>query len=199
MTNHSSYRHPQHDAIVRMLLDGVTERNTATQLGIGRAAVARVRGVEGISPRTNRTTREQKVDRFVLPADANGHVLWTGRSSTSGAPVIRHMGVEIPASHVTFEQRAKRPPVGMVKSDCGVQYCIASTHITDELERRNLRGQERALYGLDPVPWDSCPKAGHPWAEHGRFQPDLSPYCRACNTVTAARARARAKARKDTA
>jgi len=186
----SSYRHPKHDEIAALVRDGWNDRAVARQLNVHNRAVTRVRDIEGVSHRTNRTSREDKLARFSSGPDKEGHTGWTGRRSrSSGVPVIRHLKVQLPASHVAFEQRTGRPPVGMVKAECGQDHCLTPAHVSDEIERRNVRGQERALYGLDPVPWATCPKGRHAWDDHGRFQPDLSPYCKGCNTETAARVR----------
>jgi hypothetical protein len=191
----SSYRHPKHDQIAELVRAGARDRAVAAQLGVHNRAVTRVRDILGISHhRNNATTREAKLARFSTPVDDGGHIGWTGRRATSGAPVIRHLKVQIPATHVAFEQRTGRPPVGIVKAECGRNYCLTPAHISDEIERRNVRGQERALYGLDPVPWTTCPKDLHEWDKHGRFEPDLTPYCKGCNSERAARVRAARKA-----
>lgn len=185
----SSYRHPKHDEIAALVRQGWTDNAVAIHLKVHKRAVTRVRDIEHVPHRTNSTTREQKLDVFTTPMDADGHTGWTGRRGTSGVPVIRHRKVQMPASHVAFEMRTGRPPVGMVKAECGRDHCLTPAHVSDEIERRNVRGQERALYGLEPVPWTTCPKGLHQWDESGRFQPDLSPYCKGCNTLVAARVR----------
>ena len=183
-----TYRHPKHDAIAEMVKNGWKDRAVAAHLGVHNRAVTRVRDIEGVLHHNNSTTKEAKLDRFTV-AGTDGHTNWTGRLGTSGAPVIRHLKVQIPASHVAFELRTGRPPVGIVKAECGRDHCLTPAHVSDEIERRNVRGQERALYGLEPVPWKTCAKGTHAWAEHGRFQPDLTPYCKGCNTERAGRVR----------
>lgn len=184
-----SYRHPKHDAIAELVLAGEKDRAVAAQLGVHNRAVTRVRDILGVKHHNNSTTKEAKLERFSTSPDADGHVGWTGRIANAGAPAIRHLKVQIPASHVAFELRTGRPPVGIVKAECGRAHCLAPTHLSDEIERRNVRGQERALYGLEPVPWSTCPKGTHEWDEYGRFQPNLTPYCKGCNTERAARTR----------
>ncbi len=191
---HGSYRHPKHDEIAALVNAGVNDRAVARQLGVHNRAVTRVRDILGVRHHNNSTTKEAKLARFIAAVDADGHTGWTGRKATSGAPVIRHLKVQIPASHVAFELRTGRPPVGLVKAECGRGYCLTPAHISDEIERRNVRGQERMLYGLDPVPWGLCPKELHTWEDSGRFQPDLTPYCKGCNTERAARVRNAQKA-----
>lgn len=187
---HGSYRHPKHDAIAELVRAGAKDRTVAAQLGVHNRAVTRVRDIIGVAHHNNSTLKEAKLERFTTPVDSGGHTGWSGRKTVSGgAPVIRHLKVQIPASHVAFELRTGRPPVGIVKSECGRDHCLTPAHVSDEIERRNVRGQERVLYGLDPIPWATCTKGTHEWAEHGRFQPDLTPYCKGCNTERASRIR----------
>lgn len=185
---YSTYRHPKHAQISAMILAGATDTAVAAELHVARRSIARVRGILGVQPKTNSTTREAKVARFSFP-DGYGHTGWNGRTATSGAPVIRHLKREMPASHVVFEARTGRPPVGIVKAECGYPDCLTPAHVGDELERRQVRMQLRALAGLPPQPWDLCSKGKHGWEEHGRVQPDLEPYCATCNTERVRNAR----------
>lgn len=193
-----SYRHPKHDEIAELVRDGWTDTAVAAHLGVHNRAVTRVRDILGLAHHTLSTTKEEKVARASVPEDG-GHTRWTGRRANNRVPVIRQFKVQIPASHVAFEQRTGRQPVGIVKAECGREHCLTPAHVSDELERRNVRGQERAMYGLDPQPWDTCPKGIHGWSLHGRFQPDLTPYCKGCNSDRAARVRAARKAESETA
>lgn len=184
----SLYRHPRHDDIVRMLKDGATNKHVAQTLRVDKRAVVRVRDILGLArAHGNATTREDKIASFSVPLDG-GHTGWTGRTATSGAPVIRHRGIELAAAHVAFQTRTGREPVGIVKAECGFHDCLTPAHVADELERRKVRMQERALYGLEPQPWAVCP-SGHSWDDHGRIYPDLKPYCKGCNTERARRVR----------
>ena len=185
----SNYLHPKHEEMAAMLLAGAKNTEVVRDLKVDRRAVSRAREIIGLGrSHGNSTSREDKV-KFYSFARADGHTGWYGRKATSGAPVIRQNGVEIPASHVAFEQFHKRRPVGIVKAVCGYPDCLTPGHADDELGRRKLRMQERALHGLDPVPWDVCPKGAHPWDTAGRFEPDLTPYCKTCNTERARRVR----------
>ena len=134
-----------------------------------------------------------KFARFCEPADAEGHVGWSGRRAHQGRPVIRHGGRDVQAVYVAFEQRTGRKPVGMCRADCDIRHCVAAEHVVDDLERRDLRLQLRAVYGR-PAHWDVCP-SGHSWLEDGRVEPDLTLYCRACNTDRMRRKDARNKAK----
>lgn len=183
------YRHPKHDIIVRMVRAGGTNAGIAAEIKVDRRAVARIRELIGMLPCTNTTSPWDKLDRFSSEPDADGHVWWAGRRSRSGTPQIRHLGTEIPAAAVAFERRTLRSAVGTTRAECGVLHCVADAHVQDDLERRHVRMQLRAVYGLEPMPWDECPE-GHSWDDHGRIEPDLTPYCRQCNTDRAARSRA---------
>jgi hypothetical protein len=187
-----SYRHPKHDAMARRVREGLTDTAIAAELHVDRRAAARVRSLLGVPPKTNTTSLTTKLDRQSVPL-LEGHTGWTGRRNTEGgAPQIRHLGRQIPAAAVAFELRTGRPPVGICRADCDVPHCLTPEHVMDDIERRTLRGQLRALEGLDPQPWDSCPE-GHAWDVHGRIEPDLTPYCKQCNTERAARSRAARK------
>lgn len=131
-----------------------------------------------------------KLVRHSSRPDTAGHVTWSGRRGRHGAPLIRHNGRETPAAAAAFQQRTGRTPVGMSRADCGVQYCIAPDHVQDDLERRHVRLQLRSVYGW-MQPWTAC-RDGHSWEDHGRVEPDLTLYCRACNT-NRARGRRRAE------
>ena len=190
----SSYRHPKHDAIAAMLQVGATVKDTAATLGADRRAVARVRNILGMAPVRNSSTAEEKVARFSVPLDG-GHTGWSGRVTTaSQVPSIRHRSVEVPASHVAFEQRAGRPPVGIVKAECGVPHCLTPSHLSDVPERRNDRMNERALHGMKRQPWDVCPNGRHDWDRYGRVQSDLTSYCTGCSAERNADRRAAARA-----
>lgn len=186
---HSGYRHRKHDQIVSRIERGLTDTAVAAELKCDRRAVARVRAMLGLPPMTNATTKGDKLDRFSSEPDAYGHIAWNGRVTNSGTPVIRHLGKEVPAAAVAFERRAGRPPVGMSRADCDQPQCLAPDHVLDDIERRRVRLQNRQLEGLD-APWAECPKAGHPWEEFGRVEPDLTLYCSRCNTERASRTRA---------
>lgn len=186
----STYRHPKHNAIVRMLTeDDPTNLEVAEALHVARTTVARVRAMLNLPRRTRSTPIGDKLDKYSTEPDKDGHQLWTGRRGTGGAPVIRHCGVERPAAAVAFELRTGRKPVGFSRPDCGTPHCMAPAHILDDVERRDLRLLTRFMMGLGGH-WDACPQAGHPWDTEGRVEPDLSLYCRACGS-------ARAKARRE--
>ena len=181
MSHEPPKRHPKHEEIVRLIRTGMTDRDITAQVHCGKGVVGRTRRMLGIPPRPRKTTKADKYRARITEPDSNGHVFWTGRLSTRGAGVFTHRDANYPAARVAFELRAGREPVGMVKAECGEPSCVAGAHLADEIERRTVRGQERALYGLSPQPWTECPQ-GHPWDTCGRFEPNLSVYCTACTT-----------------
>lgn len=196
----NGYRHPKHDAMAELLLKGLNDADIARQLNVHNRSVTRVRDLMGLPHWTSATTKLDKVLRCTVTAP-DGHTGWNGRRArngrplddqgtrTPGTPVIRHYRVQIPASHVVFEQRAGREPVGIVKAECEFPQCLTGTHLSDEIERRNIRAQERALHGMAAVPWDLCPAGVHQWETDGRFEANLKPYCKSCNTQRKAAAR----------
>lgn len=189
MTGSPGYRHHRHDDIVRLIQDGLSNKAVALELRVDRRAVVRIRAELGIQcPHPNATSRDAKVDRYAVTLDT-GCVAWTGRLSTSGAPTIRHNGRELPAAHVAFERLYGRPPVGAVKVVCDLPRCLNPRHMGDELTRRSERMMERAVVGMPMRPWDVCPKGLHSWESDGRIEPNLTPYCKSCNTLRAARSR----------
>lgn len=188
-------RHRLHDLIVAAIEAGGTNVGIAADLGCNKRAVARVRTIIGHEPHPRTTTPLQKVAaRSVREGD---HVGWNGRRGASGAPSIRIHDTSMPATHVVFQDRAGREPVGIVQSECGFPHCLNGWHLSDEVERRRVRLQERALYGMDE-PWDICPKGLHDWDTWGRIEPSsLSLYCAKCNTERAARSRAARQAERN--
>lgn len=189
------YQHPKHDQMVVLLRQDLTDSAISAQLHCDRRAVARVRKLIGLPVKTNATSIQDKLDQHSTEPDADGHQLWTGRRSMSGAPTIRHCGKELPAAAVAFERRTGRKPVGTCRASCAdadgnALYCVAPAHVQDDLERRRDRMTERAMIGLAAAPWTDCPKCGADWDTHGRVEPSLDAYCKNCTTIRAQRSRA---------
>jgi hypothetical protein len=180
-------RHPLHDLIVAAIEEGGTNVGIGAALGCNKRTVARVREIIGHPPNSRTTTPAQKMAARAVPDGE--HVAWTGRRGPTGIPSIRVHNTTMSASHVAFEQRTGRKPVGIVKTECGYTHCLNGAHLSDEIERRAVRLQERALYGMD-APWSICGAGLHDWDTWGRIEPKtLSLYCAACNTERARRIR----------
>jgi hypothetical protein len=194
--NENLYLHRKHHAIEAAIKDGHTDTGIAAQLHVDRRAVARVRKMLGIPPMTNSTSKLYKILKYSTAPDADGHVLWTGRRN-HGTPVIRHKEQEYPVAAVLFEERTGRKPVGFTRSECGREYCVAPSHLCDDVERLRVRLQLRALYGRE-MPGDQCSQ-GHPWPEHMSVGPEprLVIYCRTCGTNRARRSREAAQAEQE--
>lgn len=175
----NKYQHPKHEDIANGIKSGHSDRGIAEALKVDRRAVARTRKILGVPPIDTSKTLTQKVLDHVTPADSDGHVLWTGSRTSCGAPRVRHLGREIPVSHIAFETRTGRKPVGIVKADCGVRGCVAGTHVVDDVERRAIRLLMRSMTGY-PVHWQDCPTCGLDWNTVGRVQENLELYCKDC-------------------
>lgn len=187
-------RHAKYDEMAALIRNGASDQDVATALGVSRRSASKVRRELGVPKWTRPVPAlDEKFSQHAVP-DLDGHTGWDGYYSAYGIAMIRRRGKHTPASHCAFEQRAGRPPVGQVRAECGVRSCLTGEHLGDELERRTVRMQERAVHGLDPQPWDVCSKGLHTWEEAGRLQPDLTPYCRECNTTRSAVNRARREA-----
>lgn len=175
------YRHPQHDRIAEVLRsEGLSDPSVAKMFGVYRKTVNRIRRVEGIPAFTNsRSVADVLAQHARLGAD--GHTLWTGVRDTGDTPQIRIGGRYQRASHVVFERHYGRAPTGYVKADCDVEHCLTGAHLMDDLGRRYLFMQLRALHGLYGH-WDNCSMCGANWETSGRVQPNLQVYCNACST-----------------
>lgn len=179
-------QHPNHDQIVALIQEGLSNRAIHGKLGGCRRVMAKIRAGMGREAFTHVTPVEEQLKQHCTPADRDGHVAWTGGVNSAGNPRIRHNGRDLPVSRVVFERQNERKPEGQVRADCGVRGCVAPSHLADELGRRKVRLVLRAIY-LYPPHWDNCPACGGSWDEEGRVDNDLSVYCRRCNSSRRAR------------
>lgn len=178
------YRHPKHDLAAELLRQGVTVQDTAARVGMARSAVRRVRALENIPPSPRTVPIGDKLAASTVWLDETDHAVWSGKRN-HGTPVIRHRGGERSAAGVAYETARGRAPYGIAKSEChldgGPEHCMNPAHILDERDRQTERRQLRMLYGYGPTA-DFC-EAGHDQDEHGKLEPDLTPYCGLCNTL----------------
>ncbi|MFC8271115.1 WhiB family transcriptional regulator [Streptomyces sp. NPDC057271] len=58
----------------------------------------------------------------------NGHVRWTGRTTSN----FQIEGRVYTPNQLAFVVGRKRRPVGIVRNDCGRKGCVAAEHLTDE-------------------------------------------------------------------
>lgn len=187
-------QHASREQIVQLIRAGMSNRRIHQELNCCRRAVAAIRRELGIATFSRTVSVADQLKRHCTPADGDGHVLWTGALSTSGTPRLRLNGGEIPVTHVMFKRRTGRKPVGQVRSDCGVKGCVAPAHVLDDIERRTVRLQMRALYGL-VGPWVLCAHCGSDWESEGRVEDSLDLYCRRCATDRTRRNRAERRER----
>lgn len=173
------YRNPRHDEIAAAIRQGLSDPAVAKKLGVARKTVARVRLIENLPAFTKARTVAQIWIQDARAED-DGHTYWDGCRDTGGVPQIRSEGKYLRASHFAFETFHGRKPVGYVKADCGVAHCLTPSHIMDDLGRRKLYMQMRALEGLYGH-WETCPKCSADWETWGRVQPNLQIYCGSCS------------------
>jgi hypothetical protein len=176
---------PYRDRVIQLIEQGASDRSISERLKINRKYVSDVRAELGVAPFTWVRSIDEQLAAYCSIAGPDGHVWWTGSvSGSSGAPRIRVRRKEVPAAHVIFERRAGRPAVGQVRADCGVKHCVAPSHVMDDVERRKVRLQTRALLGY-PDHWKTCSTCGGDWDAEGRVEEKLSLYCRRCATERA--------------
>ena len=174
-------QHPHHDRIAELIRAGKSDRSIYDRLKVSRKYIRQVRADAGMAPFNRTKSIEDQLSRFTSVPGPDGHMWWTGSVSTSGAPRIRINGREVPAAHAVFERRSGRKVQGQVRSDCVLKHCVAPGHLMDDLERRKVRLQTRALLGY-PAHWDTCPVCGSDWDDEGRVEEKLTLYCRRCAT-----------------
>ena len=176
-------QHPKRRHILNRLARGQSVEHISRALKVSKKTVTAFRKERGLLPTNLSVSAEEKLARYSVPVDGH-HARWTGRTGPSGTPVIRMPSGVVPAAAVAFELRTGRKPLGIVKAECGMKHCVAPSHVADERERRKFRMQERALYGMDPIPWDVCAAGVHYWGTWGRIEPapSLTAYCAGCNS-----------------
>lgn len=174
-------QHVHHDRIVELIRAGRSDRSIYDRLKVSRKYIAAVRQDIGVAAYSITRSVDEQLAAYCSVPGPDGHVWWTGTVSSSGAARIRIGGREVPAAHSIFERRAGRKAVGQVRSDCGLKHCVAPGHVMDDIERRKVRLQTRALLGY-PDHWKTCPACGADWDAEGRVEEKLSLYCRRCTT-----------------
>ncbi|MGW6416340.1 hypothetical protein [Streptomyces sp. NPDC055055] len=169
--------HPKADQI-RALLRDHSNGEIARRLHADPSVISRIRAEAGIAHvPTGFATAEEKWASLVREVDG-GHLEWLGERGRGGTPVMRFRGKSVTPAGIAFTKRTGRPPVGLVRSECGHIGCLAPAHVDDEAGRRHVRSQLRRLRGL-PDPPARC-LHGHDQAAEGAFEDDGTPYCRAC-------------------
>lgn len=173
---------------MELIRAGKSDRSIYDRLKVNRKYIRDVRENMGVAPFSRTKSLDEQLTRFMSTPGPDGHVWWTGSVSTSGAPRIRIGGKEVPAAHAIFERRSGRKGQGQVRADCDIKHCVAPSHIMDDVERRKVRLQARALLGY-PDHWTECPTCGSSWDDEGRVEEKLSLYCRRCTTERSRRNR----------
>lgn len=116
-----------------------TDREIGRITGAHFTTVARYRRLLGLPrlPHPGRTapTVEEQWGRRVRPADAEGHIEWSGALNSSGSPVFSYLNTTMSARAAAFSIRTSRAPIGYVKATCSAPRCVAPRHVEDGAER----------------------------------------------------------------
>jgi hypothetical protein len=123
-------------------------------------------------------------------ATDEGHVIWTGPLHGT-APSTTVSGPDRHVRRVAFREDRGREAVGVVLMDCSERLCVAAAHMSDTVERTQVRSAFLIAHGLDPYAGECS--VGHPWSTNARFETHPTRafvrVCMAC--VQARRARLR--------
>ncbi|MFJ4703183.1 hypothetical protein ACIP5N_34040 [Streptomyces sp. NPDC088768] len=188
-TKPRSRPHPQHDEILRLLTEGLSAAEVARRLRADRASVRAIRRAAGLPAfeKPPPPTLEEKWQARVRPLDG-GHLEWLGERARGATPVMRFQGKSVSPLAIAFRMRTGREPVGQVRAECDVPYCVAPGCVEDEPGRLRIREQLRYLKGTaERSPF--CAR-GHDQAVHGRYEPDGTAYCHECKVTQRGAARA---------
>lgn len=163
-----------------LLRDGMSNQAIARQLHCDVKSVARLRAELGM-PRITTLKYPSLAEAFranTRPVDG-GHLEWTGeRQRVSGTPILRYREQTYTAARLAFRLKNGRDPEGYAYAECGLDQCVAPEHVDDTKARMRTREQLRYLTGGGERPAQCV--HGHDQAEHGRYEPDGTAYCKAC-------------------
>lgn len=69
-------------------------------------------------------------------ATDDGHLLWTGITTPSGAPTFKHDRRTYQARRIAYRIAHGRDPEGSVRPACGIPLCVQPAHIADVPKKR---------------------------------------------------------------
>ncbi|MFI7010005.1 hypothetical protein [Streptomyces sp. NPDC050145] len=173
-------KHPKHDAVARLLREGLSNTEIGRRLHADKHVVGRIRSELGLPSIVQRVpSLEEKWAANTRVVDG-GHVEWTGsRGTCSGTPVMKYRGKSCAPAGVAFRMRTGRDPQGYVTATCERKHCVAPDHVQDEVERAAARIALRP----GPPPSGKC-RWGHSWAQYVRYEPDGTAYCDRCKYLS---------------
>lgn len=131
--------------IVALLHAGHTDTEIARQLHVGRITVAAHRTELQLPPsRRGCKPAESPVELFWQRTQLtdDGHLMWTGYTTTRGVPELKHGGRMHSAYRIAFGLAHTRPPVGQVCTGCDVHGCVHPRCVEDQ----QMRQQYRAIF-----------------------------------------------------
>ncbi|MEU6376768.1 histone-like nucleoid-structuring protein Lsr2 [Streptomyces sp. NPDC046909] len=119
---------------VELLKAGASYSEIKRQVGISAPTIARVRKEAGLGPSglTGGHPARTKAEALAAGIEpyGDGHARWTGPMA-GRMPQLSAESRQLNARHVAFELHHGRPPVGRVRSNCGVTTCMAGAHLID--------------------------------------------------------------------
>ncbi|WP_327403864.1 hypothetical protein OG194_29785 [Streptomyces sp. NBC_01288] len=144
----ASAREVLRQRIEAMLREDIPQAHIASELGVAAATVQGVREALGLpAPRPGRRERYASVaEAFHASTQLleDGHRRWTG----GAAPYVCLREQRLAASPVSFELHHGRPPVGRARPSCGVNGCLAGSHLADRPMREANRRADRAFASI---------------------------------------------------
>lgn len=130
---------------IELLRGGATYQQITDEVGISAPTILAICRKAGLPTPDNNGGQpaRTKAEALALHLEAygDGHARWNG-PMTGRLPQLYAEKTRFNARHVVFEQHHGRPPVGRLRSDCGVTACMAGAHLTDHVLRTALPKEE---------------------------------------------------------
>ena len=135
--------------IDHLLRAGLPDRRIAQQLHLDNRTVAAARrdlGLPTCRPGRQPAASAEDLWRARVEEINGGHMRWTGYTSSSGVPLVRHGGRLHTAYRIAWRIRTGRDPDGYVRPMCGMSGCVAPNHVDDTATRRRNAAAFGAIF-----------------------------------------------------